>query len=200
MKIFYVRKHILPINILPINITTSQVAETHLQPIAMTPSMCILKLCKNPKPQVTPWVSVFVISSTLSSGSLKGHYKPGKSMNDVMQSSHVAYCVAQHSILTDSTYSLFRGYYHCSTPKIQSCFIYTSLKTKCKERQEHKKVIILKCLKICQRKNDYVANSRKSKLGEVRFMVPCEILILLLCASSLCSERRQSHEKYPAAT
>lgn len=64
----------------------------------MTPSMCILKLCKNPKPQVTPWVSVFVTSSTLSSGSLKGHYKPGKSMNDVMQSSHVAYCVAQQHI------------------------------------------------------------------------------------------------------
>lgn len=31
---------------LSINITASQVAETHLWPIAMTPCMCILKLCK----------------------------------------------------------------------------------------------------------------------------------------------------------
>lgn len=140
-------------NFLPINITTSQVAETHLWPVAMTPSMCIFKLCKNPKPQVTPWVSVFVISSTLSSGSLKGHYKAGKCTNDVMLTSHTAYCIAQHSIWTDSICFLFRDYYHCSTPKMQNCFMQTSLNEdpifvdKMQKRYGGKKIIIFKCLK-----------------------------------------------------
>lgn len=155
--------------------------------------MCVLKLCKNPKPQVTPWVSVFVISSTLSSGSLKGHYKPGKSTNDVMQVSHVAYCVAQHSILIDSTRSSFKGILslqHSKDPEVSNVYI-------TKWRKNAEKVIILRCLTIGQRKDAYVVNSRKSELGEVKFMVPCEILILLLCASSLCSERSSLMKKYP---
>jgi len=72
--------------------------------------------------------------------------------------------------------------------------------TKCTERYRGKNIIILKCLKIGQRNHASVANPRKSKLGEVRFMVPCEILILLLRVSSLCSERSSLTKKQPATT
>lgn len=123
MKNFYVRKQIsYLLTLLPHKWLK------HIFGLLQWLPVCVYWSCaKNPKPQVTPRVSVFVISSTLSSGSLKGHYKPGKSMNDVMQTSHVAYCIARHSILTESTCSLFRGHYHCSTPKTKSCFMYTSL-------------------------------------------------------------------------
>lgn len=183
---FYVRKHIsYLLTLLPHKWLK------HIFSLLQWLPVCVYWSCaKNPKPQVTPWVSVFVISSTLSSGSLKGHFKPGKSTNDVMQTSHVAYCVAQHSILTDSTCFLFRSYYHCITPKIQSCFMYTSLnKDKVQGKIGRQQSYYFKVLENRSDEWCLCGKLKKNKLGEVRFMVPCEILILLLCASRLCSER-----------
>lgn len=135
-------------NFLPLNITTS-----HLWPIAMTPSMYIVKQWKNLRSQLTPRVSDFVISSTLSSGSLKGHYKNQKSTNDIMQTSPMAYSVAQHidrllSILGIATIVALQ---RCrSIPsrdhQMKTCFMLT----KCRERYGGKK-IISECLKTGQR-------------------------------------------------
>lgn len=162
--------------------------------------MCISKLCKNPKPQATPWVSVFVISSTLSSGSLKGHYKPGKSMNDVMQTSHVAHCVAQHSISTDSTSFFFRGYCHC-TPKIQRCLMYTSLnEDKMQGKIGRKQTYYLKVLDNRSEERCLCGKLQKEQVGWGEIYGTLWDLNSAPVWIQPVLWKKQSQEKYPATT